>query len=87
MTALFRLEDAGIPVVTSLAEAHEQVALALQTNPVPSVKNVAKAVETLTLNWFLNKAPTWRSLYDLLMKVGLMDLSQQIEDYLSTCSK
>ena len=81
MSALFRLEDAGVEVVTSLADVHQQLAEATkvsldeiaqteynQSNPMECVELVIRkwtSGESLTL------PPTWRSLYAVLADLCL----------------
>ena len=75
-SSLSRLEAAGIPVVTSLAEKQKRLVAAIGVTCDGSVEDV-------TRKWLEKKKPTWRLLYDMLKKLDLEELSEQIEDYLS----
>lgn len=60
-------------MVTSLAEIQEQLVAALGVRCSESVEDMMK-------QWLPS---TWRSLYDVLRRLELEELSQQIEEYLS----
>ena len=88
MSALSRLEGVGIQVVTSLAKVHtELIQAAGITLEHRLVSDPAQAVEIVISQWESpgksRLSPTWMSLFDVLKKLELNELSVQIEDYLS----
>ena len=88
MTALSRLEGVGIQVVTSLAKVHtELIQAAGITLEHRLVSDPAEAVEIVINQWESpgksRLPPTWTSLFGILKKLELKELSVQIEDYLS----
>ena len=88
MGALSRLEGVGIPVVTSLAKVHtELIQAAGITLEHQHVSDSAQAVEIVIRKWESpgksRLPPTWTSLFSILKKLELKELSMQIEDYLS----
>lgn len=84
MGALCRLENAGIQVLTSLAEGdnYEKIGRAVK------IRNFSNRVEVVIDQWLLEKSPvlppTWRSLYQVLRELNLKELSQQIEEFLTS---
>ena len=94
MSALCRLEDKGIQVLASLEALHKELAEAAKitfTARASSVYNglhSRDAVEIVIRQWTLGGdptlPPTWRSLYQVLRELGLEELSQQIEEFLSS---
>ena len=77
--ALHQLEAAEIPVITSLAKVHKQLAAAIGAQ-----YNGEEFTEILD-KWVCCKTtcpPTWRSLYDVLRKLGHEELIEQIEQFL-----
>ena len=89
MSALSRLEGVGIQVVTSLAKVHTKLiqAAGIRTvwHQLPS--DSSKAVEIVISQWKSpgksRLPPTWTSLFNVLKKLELIELSVQIEDYLT----
>ena len=94
MSALWKLEDAGIQVMTSLAKVHRQLIRATrvsldqvaQTEYIQS--SPGECAELVIREWTVQEdsdfPPTWRALYQVLEKLDLAELSLQIEEYL-TC--
>ena len=80
MNSLTRLEGgAGIKIVTSLAEIPAQLAAAI------GVAGEEQQVEVVIRKWESGQSQhsvTWRSLLDVLRRLDLEDLSQEIEDYM-----
>ena len=79
MSALSRLEATGIKIVTSLNDLHTKLVDILDVDKFGSAGEVIS-------EWVLGRSrhpPTWRALHDMLRKLDLVELSQQIEDYLS----
>ena len=77
--ALHQLEVAEMPVITSLAKVSEQLAAAIGTQ-----YDGEEFTEILD-KWVRGKTtcpPTWRSLYDVLRKLGHEELIGQIEQFL-----
>ena len=88
MNALSRLEGVGIQVVTSLAKVHtELIQAAGITLEHRLVSDPAHAIEIVIRKWESpgksHLPPTWTSLFGILKKLELKELSVQIEDYLS----
>ena len=88
MGALSKLEGVGIQVVTSLAKVHtELIQAAGITLEHRLVSDPAQAVEVVISQWESpgksRHPPTWASLFHVLKKLELNELSVQIEDYLS----
>ena len=88
MSALSRLEGVGIQVVTSLAKVHtELIQAAGITLEHRLVSDPTQAVEIVISQWQSpgksRLPPTWTSLFGILKKLELKELSVQIEDYLS----
>ena len=80
MNSLTRLEGgAGIKIVTSLAEIPARLAAAI------GVAGEEQQVEIVIGKWESGQSQhsvTWRSLLDVLRRLDLEDLSQEIEDYM-----
>ena len=77
--ALSRLEATGIKIDTSLYGLHTKLVDILG---VDKSLSVSEAIS----EWVSGRShhpPTWRRLLDVLRKLDLVELSQQIEDYLS----
>jgi hypothetical protein len=84
ISALFKLEAAGVPVVTLLARNLPQFvkACGVALNTKKSEGSVVAALK----QWNTESHPqprTWRSLFEVLNKVDLGNLSHQIEEYLT----
>ena len=81
-SALYKLEAAGIPVMASLAKVSGEfvrvVGLLTQTYTTDKVIDLWLNGESKT-----DLPPTWRSLYGVLRGLDLVELSEQIELYLS----
>lgn len=81
-SALYKLEAAGMPVVTSLAKVSSEfvrvIGLLTQTYTIDEVIELWLNGECRT-----DLPPTWRSLYGVLRGLDLAELSEQIEHYLS----
>ena len=94
MSALCRLENKGIPVLKSLEPLHKElavvakVALSGGANSEYMHSDPRNATEIIIRQWTLGEKPilppTWRSLYQVLRELGLEDLSQEIEEFLSS---
>ena len=83
--ALHRLELAQVPVVTALKKVPDQLAEAIGAS-ADGYRYWDDAVDLWIYghgNWTSERSPTWRELYEVLRELGLEELSQQIEDYLS----
>lgn len=80
-SALSRLEASGIPVVSQLEKNLVEVAATI------GVPYCGPYCHRVIEQWIKSKEtsypPTWRSLYEVLRKTGVEDLSEQIEEYLS----
>ena len=98
ISALHKLEAAGIPVLSSLAPLYKELASALEISQADIAKKrsplwLLKSLthEMIDLNivmklWLSGKSPllpTWSSLYETLKQLGLKELSRQIVAYLS----
>ena len=92
MSALSRLEGVGIQVVTSLAKVNTELTKAAGINLSWTdlrqlLSDPVKSVEIVISQWKSpgksRLPPTWTSLFDVLKKLELNELSVQIEDYLS----
>ena len=79
MSSLSRLEATGIEIFTSLNDLQTELEDILGVNKSWSV---SRAISEWVLGRSRN-APTWRTLLDILRQLDLVELSQQIEDYLS----
>ena len=78
-SALSRLEDTGLQIVSSLDNVCTELKDILGLNKLLIVREVIS-------EWVSGRShhpPTWRTLLDILRKLDLVELSQQIEDYLS----
>ena len=96
ISTLHKLEAAGIPVLSSLAPLHEELASALKINKTLVKREYFRLVHMsptqqqinldVVLDWWLSGKsfliPSWRSLYATLRRLGLKELSQQIAEYL-----
>ena len=92
MSALSRLEGVGIQVVTSLAKVNTELVKAAGINLSWTdlrqlLSDNAKSVKIVISQWKSpgksRLSPTWTSLFDVLKKLKLKELSEQIEDYLT----
>ena len=91
MSALCRLENKGIQVLTSLAACHKKLTEAAKVTFTGRAnfeyKHSSSKLEIVIRHWTLGEnptlPPTWRSLYQVLRELGLEELSQQIEEFLS----
>ena len=91
MGTLCRLENKGIGVLTSLETQHMELAEVVNIE-IPEKacghSSPRKSVEFIVRQWTLGDdptiPPTWRSLYQVLRKLGLEELSQKIEEFLSS---
>ena len=86
MDALDRLEAAGVPVLTSLAEVPKQRLLDEIGITMPPWADRSNRI----LAWWLHapncpQPPNWSSLCGVLKRLDLEELSQHIEDHLSDC--
>ena len=95
-SALHKLEAAGIPVLSSLAPLHKELASALEIDkilrraPIFNLTRTSPTQQQINLDlvldlWRSGKSfliPSWRSLYETLRQLGLKELSQQIAKYL-----
>ena len=79
MSALSRLEVTGVGIFSSLNDLHTELADILSLDKLLSLREVIS-------KWVSGRSrhpPTWRTLHDILRNLDLVELSQQIEDYLS----
>ena len=94
MSALCRLENKGIQVLKSLEPLHKELAVVAKVtlsggaNSEYMRSDPRNATEIVIRQWTLGDKPTlpptWRSLYEVLRELGLEDLSQEIEEFLSS---
>lgn len=90
MSALYKLEEAGIPVVTSLARNLPQFikvsgVILDEGCPEETAEGVEEVIQLLALGLTEPPRPlVWRVLYEMLRELGLEDINQQIEDYLTS---
>ena len=80
MNSLDRLEATGIQIFTSLCNLRTELVDILGVDKLLSISRVIS-------EWVSGKSshpPTWRTLLSILRKLDLGELSQQIEDYLSS---
>ena len=80
MKALSRLEETGIKIVTSLYDLHAKL---VDNFGVDKLWSVRKVISKWVSGRISHHTPTWRTLLDILRKFDLVELSRQIEDYLS----
>ena len=86
--ALHRLYRAGFNLNTLLADVYWEFSSAIG---IPDVRDECSPEKTMVNafdHWLskgdkLRKPPTWRAFLDVLTDLGLGELSQQIEEYLS----
>ena len=94
MSALYRLEDAGIQVVTALASKYQELTTAarISLDKVSQTEynhsSPEECAEVVIRQWLLggspSLSPTWRSLYKVLGDLDLGDVCQQIVEYLTS---
>ena len=86
--ALSRLQAVGIPVVTSIAQNHRQFCKICQlvTRKWPKKTSQFEQGEQLVSEWERANysALTWSGLYEVLRRLELEELSQQIEEYFTS---
>ena len=90
LNALHRLEVAGFPVITSpdnarLAEiigVSEEYVVTRLIRQTKRKYQLFKIIISLWLSGESSMPPTWRSLYQVLEELGLLELSQRIQEYL-----
>ena len=78
VSALHRLEAAGVPVVTSLK-------MEIENNP-GQISRILYRQEEWAKEWekgACHLPPTWRSLFEMLKELDLEDLSQEVQTYLT----
>ena len=88
----------GIQIMSVLAELHSTLASSSGVNLEPVIyhgqlwwlpdsnKKPARYVEDVILRWYLggsHRPPTWRQLLTVLQDIGLVQLSQQIEEFIN----
>ena len=86
--ALSKLEAAGIPVLTTLTKITEKLRETILEDEVELKGSQMEYVKTILMFWTSGKslrAPTWRSLLDVLQELHEVVLSERIMDYL--CGK
>ena len=91
ISALYRLENKGIRVLTSLATCRKKLVEAAKVvftrRASFEYKHSSSKLETVIRQWTLGDnptlPPTWRSLYQVLKELGFEEISQQIEEFLS----
>lgn len=75
---LHQLEAVGIPVMASLKKSSEQLAAVVGVESEDS--------DEILYNWISGEGcthpSTWRSLYDVLQKLGHEELNEQIKEFL-----
>ena len=91
MSALCRLEEAGIHVVQSLGKMHTQLKVRAKINPtnrahelLTDLAEQEKCVEILIDQWESGRShypPNWRCFLDVLKELKLEELTHKIEDY------
>jgi hypothetical protein len=88
MSALSKLEDgAGIQVVSALSKIPAQLASAAGVDlyDQAALSNRRTCVKVIMDHWKSfggSRAPTWKSMLDILRELDLEELGQAIEDYL-----
>lgn len=88
MSALSRLDALGICVVTSLVKVYKQLADMVGVNAYEELEPI-KRIESIVNKWVAvslpppTVSPTWRGLFDVLNELGLGELGQDIDQYLS----
>ena len=91
MSALYRLEAAGIKVVTTLAGIHKHLTATAgiflndYIRSTFSTCGPEECVEAVISNWLYRRCslpPTWRSLLDVMRSQGLEELAEEIEIHL-----
>ena len=88
--ALCRLEEAEIPLMTSLTRVyHKLVSVVLDKSSkqqlyLPTPLEHTKLAMYKWVSGESTYPPTWQSLYDVLRKLNLEELSEQIVEYLNS---
>ena len=81
VSALSRLENKGLPVISSVIIRSDSPSYGQRVK----MKKATKFLNLLMLKFFPGKPfRTWRALYEILTKLNLEELSQQIECCLSS---
>ena len=89
MSAFSRLEAAGISVLASLARFRTQIATRAGVSDSHSGRTYTgiERLELMVSEWVAGKwnllPPTWRSLFEIMDKLGLEEISHQIDRNLS----
>ena len=89
MSALTRLEDTGLQIFTSLNRSRTELKNILGMDTLWCVQNHwncilgSDVIEEWVSGRLSRHSPTWMTLLNILRKLNLVELSQQIEDYLS----
>ena len=98
MSSLSKLEEKGLKVVSALDKVYKKFAAVVGVT-LNNIENLLKFMEreynisargmhmeTVMSAWLREKHPTWRTLLEVLKKLNFEELSQDIEEYLSTSS-
>ncbi len=83
-SALCRLEAAGINVVTSLETHHTELVKTLYSRHQHSYSRCEPVREWVNNSTGTNHPPTWRGLYDVLRKMNMEKMAQEIEQFLDS---
>ena len=86
MEALYKLEAAGILLMSTLDSYTEQIQNALNLIPESDDPNA----DTLLKCWLSNPegvSPTWKNFLQITNQLGLEDLTQQIETCLTSATQ
>ena len=101
LSALSRLEGKGLQVLSALDEIHTQLAAIVEVTPDQYLEMTLKRLtdkkwstfglraEDVLSKWIEGQGkypPTWRALLEVLKELNLRELSQRIENYLTTSS-
>lgn len=93
MSALSRLEDAGIEILTALSNVHQKFIGMLKVTldqPVQTEYDASEAeerVEIAVRQWLSGHSflsPTWQTLLAVLIQLNLEELSHNIQEFLTS---
>ena len=99
MSALSKLEGKGFPIVSALDEVHVKFADIVGVSLRDNIDSTLRSFEALSgasvrgmltqfvvVHWLSKECLTWGKFFEVLKKLSLDKLSQDIEDYLSSSS-
>ena len=81
MSALFRLEDIGVPVITSLNTKFQPLQQTLSMYNIPNIHNYTNPISLLKawLSHGMSTPPSWKNLLQIVRYLHLDDLAQGME--------